>query len=198
MFDAEAEALDGGEDFIGGLGPCEGRGVFVVRVDEGADVGLELAGRAVHATLQLLAGQLGEPAFDLIEPGGGCWREMDVPVRPPSQPRLDRWRLVSGVVVHDDVDVEPVGDIAVDHLEKVEELPGTVAPVALADHGAGGDVERGEQRGGAVTFVIVGAAFGHARQHRQHGLGAVERLDLALIWLFSSTQSTSARFGGDR
>ena len=70
MIDAETEAFDGGEDVVGGLGPFEGLGVFVVRLDEGADVGLELESGAVHAALQLLARELGEPALDLIEPRG--------------------------------------------------------------------------------------------------------------------------------
>ena len=44
-----------------------------------------------------------------------------------------------------------------------------------------GDVERGEQRSGAVANVIVGAPLGHTRHHREHRLLAVERLDLAFL-----------------
>lgn len=61
--------------------------------------------------------------------GGGCRREEDVPVRPPRQLGLDRRRLVDGVAVHDDVDVQPLRDASVD---RIEELPGPVAAVALA------------------------------------------------------------------
>ena len=32
------------------------------------DIGVELTGRPVSAALELLSGQLGEPAFDLIDP----------------------------------------------------------------------------------------------------------------------------------
>ena len=160
MFDAEAESLDGGEDFVGGFGPFEGLWVLVVLVDEGADVSFELAGRTVYPALQLLAGQFGEPALDLIDPGGGCRREVDMPVRPSRQPGLDRRGLVGGVVVHDDVDVEACGNAAVDLLQEVEELPGPVAPVAFADDEAGGDIEGGKQRGRAVTLVVVCASLG--------------------------------------
>ena len=73
-------------------------------------------------------------------------REVDVPVRSPRQPGLDRRGLVSGVVVHDDVEVQPLRGTPVDLLQEVEELPGPVAPVALADDEAGGDIEGGEQR----------------------------------------------------
>ena len=57
-------------------------------------------------------------------------------------------------------------------------------PVALhvvADDGAVEDVEGGEQRGRAMAFVVVGHRPGAARLHRQTGLRAIERLDLALL-----------------
>ena len=41
--------------------------------------------------------------------------------------------------------------------------------------------KRGEQRGRAVALVVVGHRAGAALLHRQAGLGAVERLDLALL-----------------
>ncbi len=63
-------------------------------------------------------------------------------MRPPSQLGFDRGGLVGGVVVHDDVDVEAVRNIAVDHLEEVEELLGPVASVA--DDRAGGDAANSE------------------------------------------------------
>ena len=53
--------------------------------------------------------------------------------------------------------------------------------VAFADDETRGDVERGEQRSGAVANVIVGAPLGHTRHHREHRLLAVERLDLAFL-----------------
>ena len=53
--------------------------------------------------------------------------------------------------------------------------------VQFADHGAVGDVERGEQAGDAVADVVVGASLGHARHHRQDRLGAVQGLDLGLL-----------------
>jgi hypothetical protein len=41
--------------------------------------------------------------------------------------------------------------------------------------------ERGEQRERAVSFVVVGAALGLARAHRQQGLRPVKRLNLRLL-----------------
>ena len=52
---------------------------------------------------------------------------MNMLVRPPGQPGLDRRGLVGGVVVHDDVDVQIVRHAGIDQLKEVEELPGPVA-----------------------------------------------------------------------
>jgi hypothetical protein len=69
----------------------------------------------------------------------------------------------------------------VDLLEKPQEFPAAMAGHAIADDHAGEHVERREQRGSAVTLVIVGHRAGPALLHRQSRLGAVERLDPALL-----------------
>jgi hypothetical protein len=63
-----AEAFDGSQNLVCGLGPFEGFRVSVVRVDEGAYVGLELPDGCVNTSLDLLSGEFGEPALDLIDP----------------------------------------------------------------------------------------------------------------------------------
>jgi hypothetical protein len=50
-----------------------------------------------------------------------------------------------------------------------------------ADHGAVERAERGEQDSGAVTLVVVRHGLAAPGLDRQSGLGAVERLDLALF-----------------
>ena len=55
------------------------------------------------------------------------------------------------------------------------------AAVQLADHGAVGDAEGGEQAGDAVAGVVMGAPLGHAGHHREHRLGPVQGLDLGLL-----------------
>ncbi len=51
----------------------------------------------------------------------------------------------------------------------------------FTDHPAAGHIQRSKQRGGAVAAVIVRASLGLARLHRQHGLGAIQGLDLTLL-----------------
>ena len=55
-----------------------------------------------------------------------------------------------------------------------------------ADDGPVEEIESREQRGGAVTFVVVRHRPSAARLHRQPRLGAVERLDLAHMGILES------------
>src|SRR5665213_761696 len=52
---------------------------------------------------------------------------------------------------------------------------------ALADHRSGGDVQGREETGGAMAFVVVGAALHLAGQHRKDRLAAAQRLNLTLL-----------------
>jgi hypothetical protein len=62
------EAFDRSQNLVSGLGPFEGLRVFVMQVNEGTDVGLELPDGGVNASLDLLSGEFSEPALDLIDP----------------------------------------------------------------------------------------------------------------------------------
>ena len=94
---------------------------------------------------------------------------------------VDRRGLVGGEVVADQVHVQVGGNGLVDGDQELLELHRPVPAVQLGDHRAVGDVERREQAGDAVAGVIVGAPLGHAGHHRQHRLGPVQRLHLALL-----------------
>ena len=53
----------------------------------------------------------------------------------------------------------------------------SMARLAFSEHRASGDVEGGEQRGGAVAHIVVGNPFHITESHRQNRLGAVEGLE---------------------
>ncbi len=65
---AFAEAPDAREDVVGGLRPSVGLGIAVACFDELADVLFELNHAEVRPALDLLVGEMGEPALDLVEP----------------------------------------------------------------------------------------------------------------------------------
>jgi hypothetical protein len=88
--------------------------------------------------------------------------------------------LVGGVVVTDKVQLPAW--VAVSELsEEPEELLVTVAGSASVDDTPGGDLQRGEQGGGAMAAIVVRAPLGPVRPDAAHGLGALQGLDLGLL-----------------
>ena len=84
--------------------------------------------------------------------------------------------------------------ILLDGIEEVSELRGAVSLLSQADDLAGPRIECGEQAGGAVGLVVVGAALDLSGA--MGNSGAVR--SSACICDFSSTHSASARSGGAR
>ena len=79
------------------------------------------------------------------------------------------------------MNVQTVWNSGFDLIEKLAELLGTMASIALADDPAGCDVESSKQRGDAVTLLVVTTARRLARAHGQHGLATIQGLDLRLL-----------------
>ena len=113
-------------------------------IDECGSFGFEVHDGTVTTALGLMACQLSAPAFDLVQPACRCRCDMHEPVRTARQPFLDPLRFVGGVIVHDDGNVSPLGDPAVEFLEKGEKFRRAVAFVKLPDNRTGGDVESGK------------------------------------------------------
>ena len=76
----------------------------------------------MDAATQLLAGELSEPPFYLIDPRCRRWREVHLVARAPRQPRSDRRDFMRSVIVHDNMNVEAIRDAGVDLLEKVQKF----------------------------------------------------------------------------
>ncbi|VBA44580.1 hypothetical protein LAUMK136_05684 [Mycobacterium attenuatum] len=96
------------------------------------------------------------------------------------QPVADLDSLGGGVVVHDQVQLL-VGVSAGHVLEETQELLMGVPVLTDPRDLAGGNLQRGEQRCGAVTNVVMGPPFRMARLHRRHRLGAIQGLDLGFL-----------------
>jgi hypothetical protein len=89
--------------------------------------------------------------------------------------------LVGRVIIEDDVNDFPGGNLGFDGVEEADKPLMPVALHVAADDGAVEHVECGEQGRGAVPLVIVGHRSGPALIHGQARLGAVGRLDLAFL-----------------
>ncbi len=61
-------ACNGGEHAFWVSGPYEGLGIGVCVCDEAVDGDLQINDRSKHAALEALARELGEEAFDGVEP----------------------------------------------------------------------------------------------------------------------------------
>ena len=159
-----------------GFGPDEGPGGLVVVGDEGVDVGDEFLNAGEGCALQRFPGQDREPDFDLAEPGGVGRRVVEMHGLVALEPDV-ALGLVGGEIVEDDMDFafRIGGD---NRVHEVEEFDAPASLVVTGEDFAAGHVERGEQRCGPVTFVVVRLA-GHGAPVRQLqiALGAFERLN---------------------
>src|SRR6202030_3908608 len=116
--------FDSGEDAFWVGGPDEGFGIDVCLRDEAVDGDLQINDRSEHATLEALARELGEEAFDRVEPGCRGRGEVERPAGMPRQPLAHLWMLV--------------GRIIVDHRpQHAAPSPPGVHPLPQYDRGAG-------------------------------------------------------------
>ena len=124
-----------GDDVVWVCDPDEGLCLRpVVLVDEALDGVAEFADGAEHAVLESPSRQLGEEAFDGVEPRARGRGEVEGPPRMLLEPCPDRLVLVGGVVVEDGMDRRPGGDRAVDAVEEAHELFVPVTGAELRDH----------------------------------------------------------------
>jgi hypothetical protein len=173
--------FDSSEDATWVGGPDKGSWIGVGFGDEAIDGGLEIVDGSEDAALEAPARKLGEEALDGIEPGCGSRREAEGPARMPGQPTAHLGMFAGGVVVDDGVDGFSFRHLRLDGVEEADELLMAMALHAVFDNGAVEDIQRGEQRRGAVAFVVVRHGASAARLYWQPWLGAVECLDLALF-----------------
>jgi hypothetical protein len=141
--------IGSGNDFVWIGGPDEGLWSLVVVGDEAIDgSGLEIDDAFEDAALEAPRGE------DGVEPTGRDGREMEAPARMTPQPFDHLGVLVSGVVVEDGVDRLTGRDLALDGVQKPDEL---LTPVALQNPNKDSYVGINPL---AVTFHSIKAAPG--------------------------------------
>src|ERR1700730_1063397 len=150
-------------------------------LDPFVDRGFEFRDIVEDASADALARDLGEEPLDEIEPRTGCRREMQLETLVPGEPALHLLCLVRGVIVDDQMQIEMGGRLAVDLPQERQEFVRPVAWQTFADDLASRHIKRGEERCRAVALVVVGHRASAALLQGQAGLGAVERLNLALL-----------------
>src|SRR5450631_2830124 len=86
------------------------------------DGGLEVDNAAEYAALEATLREDGEKAFDGVEAGGGCRREVEDKTPMTCQPFDDLRVLMGGVVVEDHVDDLADRNLRLDLIEEANEL----------------------------------------------------------------------------
>ena len=137
-------------------GPDEGFWVGVAMIDPCDDSRLEFGNAVEDAAAYLLARDLGEKAFHEVEPGRGCWDEVQLEAWMALKPALHGIRLVGRVVVDDQMEIETRERLLVDLLQELDEFLGTMARQAFAD-----DLCRLPRRGRRTRLSCHGA-YNHA------------------------------------
>ena len=97
------------------------------------------------------------------------------------KPVLHRRRLVSTVIVHDQVHIQIIRHLLIDSFQKLQEFLAAMTTMQTANDFTGGNIQRGKQRRRAVAQIVMRASFGNPRGQRQNRLGAIQRLYLALF-----------------
>jgi hypothetical protein len=145
------------------------------------DGGLQIDDGAEYTARQAPLGELGEEALHRVEPGTGSGREVEGEALVAGEPGARLGMLVGGVIVEIDMDRLASRDFRLDGVEEADKLLMAVSLHATPDDLAFEHIESGEQSGGTMALVVMGPGAGAPLLHRQARLGAVERLDLALL-----------------
>ena len=85
------------------------------------------------ATADRLSGDLGEPVFDLIEPGTAGRNDVQLEARMRHEPAAHGGSLVGRVVVEHQVEGQPGGGGGGNALQKIRKRPPGLAGLAVAD-----------------------------------------------------------------
>lgn len=94
---------------------------------------------------------------------------------------MNERRFMRAVVVQNQMHVQSVGDCCLDAVQEFAELDRAVPEVEIVYHASALHLQRREQRGGAVPYIVMRAPLGLPRTHRQQRLGTVQRLNLSLL-----------------
>src|SRR5688572_23617341 len=153
----------------------------MMRGDELANRRLQLRDAAMDAAPELFVRELGEPTLDQVQPGPIGRREVHVKARALGLPVPDQGRLVRPVVIYDQLDVEVPRCGGINRVEKLSKFDREMPLMKLSDQLTRVDVERRKQRGRAMASVVVRAPLDLSGTYRQHGLRAIQRLNLGFF-----------------
>jgi hypothetical protein len=120
-------------------------------------------------------------AFDGVEPKRTCRCKMDVVPRMGCEPFFDFGMLLRSVVVHDQMEIELLGNGSIDVLQELDEFFMPVARQTTLNDFPGKRIERGEQGRRPISLVVVRLPRRDAFSQRQDRRGSFKCLNTALL-----------------
>ncbi len=134
------------EDVRGARRPDERLGIAVVVFDIVLDRVNEFRHAGEHTAFDCILAQVAEEAFDHVQPRGTGRSEVHMESRVALEPGSDLWMLMGGMVVDDQMQIEPGRGFAFDLAQELQPLLMTMSWQALADDGTVQCIECGKQR----------------------------------------------------
>jgi hypothetical protein len=116
---------------------------------------------------------------------------MEMATRMRGEPLTHCWMIMRPVIVADQMQLPPAV-AAGQRIEEFDELSLAMAPITTAVHFAAGDLQCGEQTGGAVALVVVAHLCRNAGSERQQRCGPAQRLNLGFL-VYAQYQRTFGR-----
>jgi len=133
------------------------------------------------AAAELFSGELGEEAFDNVEPGAAGRRKVRMESWVLLHPGLHLFVFMRGVVVHDQMDIQVRWRFPVYKLEELDPFLMTVLVHAGRNDPSFGHLDGREQRRRSVALVVVRHRAATAFLYGQFGLRPIEGLNRCLL-----------------
>ena len=162
-------------------GPDKRLGGFVVQGNVVLDRFGQLPDATKDAPPKAVDRQIPKESFYHVEPGGAGRSEVKMKPWVALLPGFDLLMLVGGIVVTDEVNRPPAGGFFANQVQETDPFLMAVLVHAGSNDVAVSRVHSREQRGGAVSFVIMGQGLATPFLKRQSRLRAVQGLNLTLL-----------------
>jgi hypothetical protein len=155
--------------------------IFIVYADKLFNGRYQIRYAPKYATPNTLAGDLSKPSFDKIQPRGRGRREVAMKAGMLFQPCLNPGMIVRTIVIQNHMNRQVFGSFTVDLPKKLPEFDVAMPGITRANDLPLQHIQRCEQAGGTVAFVIVCHRPAATFLHRQAGLCPIQRLYLRLL-----------------
>src|SRR5208337_2586287 len=139
--------------------PFEWGGVLVVALNELIDLRDQVLDAGERTAPDGPLCDQGKPSLHLVQPRGVIGYEVQVETLVPCKPAFDGGVFMAAIVVSNQMNLQFVGNVALDQSQKAEELLVAVMGPALRQDLPVCNIQRREQRRGPMAGIVVREAL---------------------------------------